>query len=182
MPAVGHGEKGRLGTAIESSGDLGPPSPRRPDPERSLPALLPGSPSDSCSPLYRRGTGGEGGRGGASARKSRPHPLSAGPPGHSPLCHAPPLARPVFVFFFSLPLRWEPFLPVSPCSFQLQLALWLGSLSFSTPGPRSRPLCQSRIFPVSDCARLLFPRFSPPAFSDAEAQSFVLRGRPSPFR
>lgn len=100
MPAVGHGEKGRLGTAIESSGDLGPPSPRRPDPERSLPALLPGSPSDSCSPLYRRGTGGVGGRGGASARKSRPHPLSAGPPGHSPLCHAPPLASPVFVVFF----------------------------------------------------------------------------------
>lgn len=58
-----------------------------------------------------------GERGGASARKSRPHPLSAGPPGHAPLRHAPPLASPVFFFFFfSLPLRREPFLPVPALS------------------------------------------------------------------
>lgn len=164
MPAVGHGEKGRLGTAIESSAGLGPPAPRRPDPERSSPALLPGSPLDSCLPLSRRGTGGEGGRGGATARKSRPHPLSAGPLGPAPPCHAPPLAVPGFPLRHrARPLPGSP--SADPCSSQLWPAPWLGSLSLSGPGPappaaRSRPLCQARLFPAANASESLAPPLS----------------------
>lgn len=130
MPAMGHGEKGRLATAIESTVNLGSPSPRRPVSERIVPALLLGLPSDRCLPPSSKGTGGEGRRGGASARKSRPHPLSVQPLCPAPPCHAQPLDVPA---------------PLCHCARPFP----------SSPGPA--PSAKSLSFPATACALVGFP-------------------------
>lgn len=218
MPAVGHGEKGRLATAIRSSENLGPPSPRRPVPERSVPALPLGRPSDRCLLPSCKRTGGEGRRGGASARKSRPHPLSARPLCPAPPCHAPPPDAPAPLCHSSRPFPGSPGpAPLPSLSFPAMACALIGLPELLSPScglvppsppvlalpsscrrPRSASKASDRpappliylgtasmrvlALPNSGLHPALVPRVSPPAFSGAEPQSFVLRGRRLPSR
>lgn len=109
-----------------------------------------------CLPPSSEGTGGEGRRGGASARKSRPHPLSAQPLCPAPPYHAQPLDAPAPLCHRAQPLPGSPGSAPSAkfLSFPAMARALVGFPELLRAQPRPswawlRPLCQPRLFPAS---------------------------------